>query len=131
LKELGANKGYLDPKLSAHSLEESFTVERRFNREEVDTYDFGITRATGAIAETGTIVLSDGDTPNRLSALAPWIHVAALNSKTIQATLSDAIPTFGNDPSIVMVTDPSKTADIEGILIEGVHGPGVQICLLV
>ena len=35
------------------------------------------------------------------------------------------------DPNIIWVTGPSKTADVEGILIEGVHGPGIQIALLV
>jgi L-lactate dehydrogenase complex protein LldG len=28
------------------------------------------------------------------------------------------------------VSGPSQTADVEGILIRGVHGPGEQICLL-
>jgi L-lactate dehydrogenase complex protein LldG len=36
-----------------------------------------------------------------------------------------------DDPNIIWVTGPSKTADVEGILIQGVHGPGVQGCLLV
>lgn len=131
LKDLGASKGYVDPSLSAERLKEAFVVDGRFNRSEVDAYDFGVTRASVAIAETGTVVLTDGDTPNRLSALAPWIHVAVLSRETIQATLREALPGFGSDPSVVMVSGPSKTADIEGILIEGVHGPGVQICWLV
>jgi L-lactate dehydrogenase complex protein LldG len=38
---------------------------------------------------------------------------------------------LGSDPNIIWCTGPSKTADVEGILIEGVHGPGVQIALLV
>ena len=37
---------------------------------------------------------------------------------------------LGNDPNTIWVTGPSKTADVEGILIEGVHGPGAQIALL-
>ncbi len=131
LKELRASKGYVDPSLSAEAFEGAFSIDRSFSRQDVDTYDFGVTRASGAIAEIGAIVLTDGDTPNRLSALAPWIHVAVLNQETIRARLSDAIPEFGSDPSVILVAGPSKTADIEGILIEGVHGPGVQICWLV
>jgi hypothetical protein len=35
------------------------------------------------------------------------------------------------DPNVIWCTGPSKTADVEGILIEGVHGPGVQVALFV
>jgi L-lactate dehydrogenase complex protein LldG len=41
-----------------------------------------------------------------------------------------ALTLLGNDPSVVWVTGPSKTADVEGILIEGVHGPGEEIALI-
>lgn len=46
-------------------------------------------------------------------------------------TIPDAIAAFGDSPNIIWCTGPSKTADVEGILIEGVHGPGEQIALLV
>jgi L-lactate dehydrogenase complex protein LldG len=81
------------------------------------------------IAETGTIILKDRDTTNRLAALAPWVHIAVGHSDSIHRTLLDAIDAFGDDPNIVMVTGPSKTADVEGIMIEGVHAPGEQILL--
>ncbi len=108
-----------------------FTVETAFDRTRVDDYDFGITAATGAIAETGTLVLTDQGTSSRLAALAPWVHVAVLRREQIHADISAALAVMPADPNIVWVTGPSKTADVEGILIEGVHGPGVQVALLV
>ena len=131
LKRMGARKGYLDSSISAPVLTNAFEVTSHFDRERVDEYDFGISIATCGIAETGTIALLDRDTPNRLGALAPWIHVAVLEKTKLRARLYDALPDFANDPSVVLVTGPSKTADIEGIMIEGVHGPGEQICWLV
>jgi len=41
------------------------------------------------------------------------------------------VTSLGTDPNVIWVTGPSKTADVEGILIEGVHGPGEQIAWLV
>ena len=105
-------------------------VEETFSRGRIDDYAFGITPAWGAIAETGTVLLLDSVTPARLAALAPWIHVAVVPAERLFATVADAIAALPDDPSIVMVTGPSKTADIEGILIEGVHGPGQQYAIV-
>lgn len=135
LKSAGHQLGYCDPalmdavgsKLAAAGL----TVETEYDRDRYDDYQFGITRATGAIAESGTLVLDDFQTSHRLAALSPWVHVAALDRHAIQRTISDAIAAFGESPNITWCTGPSKTADVEGILIEGVHGPGEQIALLV
>jgi L-lactate dehydrogenase complex protein LldG len=129
----GWTHGYCDPvlwpRLAPH-FREGFQVETQFDRTRVDDYAFGITRAAGAIAETGTIILKDASTSRRLGALAPWVHVAVVARADLFLDLPHAIDALGADPNVVWVTGPSKTADIEGILIDGVHGPGVQIALV-
>jgi len=133
MKKNGWRRGYCDPALAREFAElaaEGIALEANFDRAKVDEYQFGITAAAGAIAETGTLVLSDRGTSSRLAALAPWVHIAVLRRAQIRPDFVSAIAAFGDDPNIIWVTGPSKTADIEGILIEGVHGPGVQIALL-
>lgn len=134
LKEGGHLLGYCDPRLrdQVGSVLEAagLKVSYEYDRERYDEYAFGITRASGAIAETGTVILNDHDTSDRLAALTPWVHVAVLSGGApVHRTLSDAIRALGECPNVIWVTGPSKTADVEGILIEGVHGPGEQICL--
>ncbi len=126
--------GYADPVLwpqLAPHFGADFRVETGFDRARVDDYAFGITRAAGAIAETGTIILNDATTSRRLAALTPWVHVAVVERGRIFADLPQAVAALGSDSNVIWVTGPSKTADVEGILIEGVHGPGVQIALVV
>jgi L-lactate dehydrogenase complex protein LldG len=126
--------GYCDPvlwpKLSS-AFGPDFKVETDFDRTRVDDYAFGITRAAGAIAESGSIVLNDAATSRRLAALAPWVHVAVVDRSTIHGDLQLAVAALGTDHNTIWVTGPSRTADVEGILIEGVHGPGRQIALIV
>lgn len=125
--------GYCDPvlwpRLSA-AFGPEFTVEQEFDQTRIDDYAFGITRAAGAIAESGTIVLNDGMTSRRLGALTPWVHIAVVERASIHPDIPTAVNSFGTDPYTIWVTGPSKTADVEGILIEGVHGPGQQIALV-
>jgi L-lactate dehydrogenase complex protein LldG len=133
---LRANKwlrGYCDPALwsrLASLFGPDFTIEHEFDRTRVDDYTFGITRAAAAIAESGTIVLNDATTSRRLAALAPWVHIALIERATIFSDLPEAVAALGTDTNVIWCTGPSKTADVEGILIEGVHGPGVQIALI-
>jgi len=134
LRAGGWTHGYCDPglwpQLSAH-FGAGFKIETEYDRTRVDDYAFGITRATGAIAETGTIVLNDATTSRRLGALTPWVHVAVLERGQIFSDLPQAVAALGTDSNVIWCTGPSKTADVEGILIEGVHGPGVQIALVI
>jgi L-lactate dehydrogenase complex protein LldG len=124
--------GYCDPELlERFQGMEGITFETTFDIAKVNEYSFGITKATLAVAESGSLMLTDRDTSSRLGALAPWIHIAVVKEKDIIADLPTAIERFGDDPSIIWCTGPSKTADVEGILIEGVHGPGIQVGMVV
>jgi len=96
--------------------------------------DIGITGAVGAIAETGSIVLRSGPDHRRLASVAPPVHIAIVSAEAIVPDLLDWAGTERPDPlpaNEVLVTGPSKTADIELNLVKGVHGPGqVHILLL-
>ena len=132
LRARGWTHGYCDPALwplFGPHFGEPFTVEASFERARVDDYAFGITRAVGAIAETGTIILDDATSSSRLAALAPWAHIAVIPRGGLYPDLPAAVAALGGDPNIIWCTGPSKTADVEGILIEGVHGPGVQVAI--
>lgn len=133
LRERRALRGYVDPALRSlvePSFGPDFHIETEFSCGRIDDYAFGITRAVAAIAETGTLVIDDASTSSRLGALAPWIHVAVVKRSELHRHVASAIAALGDDSSVVWVTGPSKTADVEGILIEGVHGPGEQVALV-
>ena len=91
--------------------------------------DVGITGACGAIAETGSLVLRAGPESPRMTSLTPPVHVALLTCGQIVPDLLDwpALHPPGKGLAgayEVLVTGPSKTADIELNLVTGVHGPG-------
>jgi L-lactate dehydrogenase complex protein LldG len=91
------------------------------------TVDVGITDVQAAIAETGSLVCWSGPGRGRGLSLVPPVHIAIVRPPDIVPDLIDYWANTGagaNLPSsLVLITGPSKTADIEGELITGVHGP--------
>lgn len=88
----------------------------------------GITWADWGIAETGSIVLHTAPGRRRLVSLLPRLHIALLPLKQLVATRGEVLSNIslgdGHWPSnVVIVTGPSRTADIENDLSIGVHGP--------
>jgi L-lactate utilization protein LutC len=87
----------------------------------------GITTAEYALADTGTLVVLSSAEP-RLASLLPPVHIAVIESTRILSSLDELLsmmplPAAVAD-SMVLITGPSRTADIEQILVRGVHGPG-------
>jgi L-lactate dehydrogenase complex protein LldG len=86
--------------------------------------DAGITAVHAAIAETGSLICSSGRGHSRATSLVPPVHIALVRRTDLVPDLLDYFSEPGPLPAnTVLITGPSKTADIEGILINGVHGP--------
>ncbi len=87
----------------------------------------GITGAHAALVDTGSIVLVHGEGRARLVSLLPPIHVALVSVSHLHATLGALWATepgmLREAANVVVVTGPSRTADIEMTLTRGVHGP--------
>ncbi len=94
-----------------------------------------ITKCSAAAAETGTLFLISGrDNPPGLNFLSTT-HIALINSETIFRTYEEAFDQIrgAKTPfprSIMLVSGPSRTADIEQSLTLGAHGPTALIVVL-
>ena len=76
-------------------------------------------------------MLTDSAPIDPLTTICPWVHIGVLKRENIVSSVSEGLKQFQNIKNVTWVTGPSKTADIEGILIEGVHGPGKEICYII
>lgn len=99
-----------------------------------DDVDVAITGARCGIAETGTLVLWPDPLEPRLMSLLPPVHIALLEAGQIYPTLTDAMREQrwreAMPSNLVLVSGPSKTADIEQTLAYGIHGPRELITLI-
>ena len=102
--------------------------------------DVGLSGAEAALAETGTVVVSSGVGRSRLVSLLPPVHVVMVPTSKLTVDLftwtagrgdRGGLVGGGTIPAnIVLVSGPSKTADIEFTLTLGVHGPGRLVVVL-
>ena len=94
------------------------------------TDETGVSHAFGAIAETGTLMLTSGtDNPTTLNFL-PENHIVIVNAADIkgdlEALMSELRKTYGKGEmprTVNLVTGPSRSGDIEQKIILGAHGP--------
>jgi L-lactate dehydrogenase complex protein LldF len=86
---------------------------------------FGLTGALAAIAETGTLALDSGTGRPLETSLVPEVHIAVLHSEAIYQSLTQVLRLrkVREASSVVLISGPSRTADIEMTLTIGVHGP--------
>ncbi len=103
-------------------------TDREALRAACATADFGISSVDYALAETGSFVMLSSREEARLVSLLPPVHIAVIPRSKILANLDELFSILPKPAeqtsSMVLITGPSRTADIEQILIRGVHGPG-------
>jgi len=94
--------------------------------------DVGLSSCDALVAASGSVVLTSRSAAGRALTVLPPVHVVVARRSQIVPTLSEAYALLraryagapGGWPSVLCtITGPSRTADIEKILVMGAHGP--------
>ncbi len=93
----------------------------------------GITGALVGVAQTGSLILTSGRARPLSASLLPETHIAILRQSRILWSLEEALrlPEIREASASIVITGPSRTADIEMTLTIGVHGPKELLVLIV
>lgn len=92
----------------------------------------GITSADFCVAESGTLVLKTRPGQSRRVSLLPLIHVAVITLDQVLASFTELYACLCHDPvhraegittCMTFISGPSRTADIEAVMVHGAHGP--------
>jgi L-lactate dehydrogenase complex protein LldG len=108
-----------------------------FDKNGLEACDAGITACESLVAQTGSILVDSGSCGGRALSILPHVHVVVATTAQIVATLGDALEQTrrrhaGRLPSMLsFITGPSRTGDIERILVLGAHGPKELVVILI
>ncbi len=94
--------------------------------EDFAQYQASLTAADFLIARTGSIVLNSAAAGGRRLSVLPPLHIVVAAASQAVASLEEAFAQLKNiAPASYMaiITGPSRTSDIEKILVLGAHGP--------
>jgi L-lactate dehydrogenase complex protein LldG len=91
--------------------------------------DVGVTECDCLVAQTGSVVVTSRSAGGRALSVLPPYHVVLARREQVVGGLPEAFEfleaRYGSDyPSMMsFITGPSRTGDIERILVLGAHGP--------
>jgi L-lactate dehydrogenase complex protein LldG len=91
----------------------------------------GLTGADAALAATGSLVVMSGNGRVRAASLLPPVHIAVITASQILPDLefwwaaqqAAGLEQIRRHSNVVVITGPSRTADIAMQLVMGMHGP--------
>ena len=104
-------------------------TRRGYNPDELASCDAGISNCDALIAQTGTILLGARHSGGRALSVLPPHHVVLARRDQLLPDLATAFALlhqhYGSNwpSSLTFITGPSRTGDIERILVLGAHGP--------
>ena len=109
-------------------------------RLQAQTALIGVTSADHCIAESASLVLKTRSGQPRMVSLLPSIHVAVITEDQILESLAECYALVqlekdagmeGMSCCMTLISGPSKTADIEAVMVHGAHGPREMIIYVI
>lgn len=101
----------------------------------------GVTAVDYCLADTATLVMKTRPGQARSTSLLPSIHVAVVKQEQILADFKELCYLLSFDEHqrhegltncLTLISGPSKTADIEAVMVEGAHGPrALHLCVII
>lgn len=126
----------LRPVASALSCE-TWEADASFEKQRLEGCDAGITTCESIVAQLGAILVSSASSGGRALSILPHVHVVVAEASQVVPDLGSALALakarHGDQmPSMLsFITGPSRTGDIERILVLGAHGPKELYLILV
>ena len=104
-------------------------TDNGYDQHELEQCDVGISECDALIAQTGSVLVTSRSAGGRALSCLPPHHVVLARRDQLVADLPAAFALLkqkygANYPSMIsFITGPSRTGDIERILVLGAHGP--------
>ena len=138
LRGLAANEGWT--KVATHSGELTdracaalglpwISTDAEYDVRELESCEVGISQCEALIAQTGSVLVSSRSSGGRALSILPPHHVVLALRDQLLPDLPTAFALLKSKyqadfPSLIsFITGPSRTGDIERILVLGAHGP--------
>jgi L-lactate dehydrogenase complex protein LldG len=104
-------------------------TDKPYDVHELETCDVGISECDALVAQTGSVLVTNRGAGGRALSVLPPHHIVLARREQLTADLPAAFELLqqkyaANYPSMIsFITGPSRTGDIERILVLGAHGP--------
>ena len=128
-KRIASHRGELtDSIVDTLGLPICFT-DKNYDVHELEGCDAGVSECDALIAQTGSVLVTNRSAGGRALSVLPPHHLVLARREQMVADLPAAFDLLkqkysGNYPSMIsFITGPSRTGDIERILVLGAHGP--------
>jgi L-lactate dehydrogenase complex protein LldG len=128
-KKIGTHSGELTDETARVLNLPLCRTDESYKVNELESCDAGITECDALIAQTGSVLVTARSAGGRALSVLPPHHVVLARRKQLVPDLTEAFAVLKekyapNYPSFIsFITGPSRTGDIERILVLGAHGP--------
>jgi L-lactate dehydrogenase complex protein LldG len=138
LVELSASQGWKKAAVHSGPLADIATqalglpvlhARRGYDVHEMESCDVGVSECDALVAQTGSVLVTSRSAGGRALSVLPPHHLVLARRDQLVPDLPAAFELLGrkyggSHPSFIsLITGPSRTGDIERILVLGAHGP--------